>query len=87
MTSWVLQETAALINSKLELTETVHDSPSGDGECLMRKVQTADRWPALCNLSTFLTPPCLCFFTLKENGNNCSTSLRVIMGIYWMSIK
>lgn len=83
-----LQEWAAPINSKswVDRDGTRQSQWRRNAAwCVRSRLQTDG--PAL-QLGHLPYPPCLCFFTLKENGNNCSTSLLWLLWEFtWMSIK
>ena len=83
-----LQEWAAPINSKSWVdrdgTRQSQWRPNA-AWCVRSRLQTDG--PAL-QLGHLPHLPCLCFFTLKENGTNCSTSLlRLLWEFTWMNIK
>ena len=83
-----LQEWAAPINSKswVDRGGTQQSQWRPDAVWRVRSRLQTDG-PAL-QLGHLPYPPFLCFFTVKENGNNCSTSLlRLLWEFTWMNMK
>lgn len=78
---------AAPINSKSLVDRDWHTVPV-EAKCLMRKTRLQTGYGPALQLGHLPYPPCLCFSTLKENGNKHNSHLLwIYMGISWMSIK